>query len=217
MNEDKISEIRKSVNIVDVIGEYIPLEQKGKNYFAICPFHDDHNPSMSVSPEKQIYTCFVCGAHGNVFNFLMDYENISFYESLKLIANKVGIILDLPTKVKKKNTSIDDMYNVYDLANKFYQNNLLTKDGVDALKYLNDRGFTDDIIKTFGIGLSSNKSVTKLLKGKNYSDDLLIKSGISSSSNGLYDTFINRIMFPLCDLEGKVVGFSGRIYKDNVI
>ena len=88
---DLILEIQRKVNIVDVIGEYLPLEQKGKNYFAICPFHDDHNPSMSISPEKQIYTCFVCGASGNVFNFVMNYENINFTEAVIKVAEKVGI------------------------------------------------------------------------------------------------------------------------------
>ena len=215
INEDKITEIRRSVNIVDVISDYIPLEQKGRNYFAVCPFHDDHNPSMSVSPEKQIYTCFVCGAHGNVFNFIMDYEGVSFYDALSLVAKKVGIILDTPKKIlKKKDNIIDTLYSIYDISFKYYQNNLHTKDGTSALKYLNDRGFTDDIIKTFGVGLSTKKDVTSLLRKKNISDDLLIKSGISSMSNNyLHDTFVNRIMFPLYDLEGKVVGFSGRIYN----
>lgn len=213
INDDKISEIRKSVNIVDIISEYIPLERKGRNYFAVCPFHDDHNPSMSISPEKQIYTCFVCGAHGNVFNFLMDYENISFIEALKLVANKVGIYLDISEKANQKSNKFDDLYDIYDIANKYYQNNLHTKDGIDALNYLKKRGFTDEIIKTFGVGLSTNNQITKLLKAKKISDDTLIKSGISSNNNGLHDTFVNRIMFPLYDLEGKVVGFSGRIYK----
>lgn len=212
INDDKISEIRKSVNIVDIISEYIPLEQKGRNYFAICPFHDDHNPSMSISPEKQIYTCFVCGAHGNVFNFLMDYENISFVDALKLVASKTGIHLDINTKTKTSN-KFENMYEIYDIANKYYQNNLHTKDGMEAINYLKDRGFTDEIIKTFGVGLSTRNQITKLLKAKKYSDDILIKSGISSGTNELYDTFTNRIMFPLCDLEGKVVGFSGRIYN----
>lgn len=217
INEDKISEIRRSVDIVDVISEYIPLEQKGRNYFAVCPFHDDHNPSMSISPEKQIYTCFVCGAHGNVFNFIMDYDNVSFYDALKKLADRVGIALDIPiSNIKNVKSNSDDMYNIYDIANKYYQNNLLTKDGVDALDYLNKRGFTDEIIKTFGVGLATKNQLTKILKAKKYSDDILISSGISSvSDDRLYDTFSNRIMFPLCDLDGKVVGFSGRIYKTN--
>lgn len=214
INDDLIKEIRNSVNIVDIINEYIPIEQKGKNYFAVCPFHDDHNPSLSISPEKQIYTCFVCGAHGNVFNFIMDYDNVSFIDALKYVANKVGIHLDISSKEKKLPDKSLDLYGIYDIACKYYQNNLLTKEGIDALEYLKNRGFTDDIIKTFDVGLSSSSTLNKLLISKGYNDELLIKSGICSESNGkLHDTFINRIMFPLYDLEGKVVGFSGRIYK----
>ena len=214
ISEEKINEIRRSVNIVDIISEYIPLEQKGRNYFAVCPFHDDHNPSMSVSPEKQIYTCFVCGAHGNVFNFIMDYEHKSFIEALKIVANKVGIFLDIDTKVKKKNNTLEDMYEIYDFSKKYYQNNLYTKDGSEALNYLYNRGFTDEIIKTFEVGLSLKASLTKILEKKKYDDSLLLKSGISSGEgNNVYDTFVNRIMFPLCDIDGKTVGFSGRIYN----
>ena len=214
MDYDKITQIRKSVNIVDIISEYIPLEQRGRNYFAVCPFHDDHNPSMSISPEKQIYTCFVCGAHGNVFNFIMDYEGVPFYEALKRIADKVGILIDTPKRVNTKPTKIDSIYDIYDIANKYYQNNLYTKEGKEALEYLKNRNFDDDIIKTFGVGLSGKNLLTEVLKKKKYSEDTLVKSGISSSTDGkVHDTFINRIMFPLCDLEGKVVGFSGRIYN----
>lgn len=217
LSDDKIVEIRKSVNIVDIVSEYIPIEQKGRNYFAVCPFHDDHNPSMSISPDKQIYTCFVCGAHGNVFNFIMDYENISFYEALKIVANKVGIALDLPNfNYNKKETKNDNLYDIYDIASKFYQNNLLTKDGTEALDYLSKRGFTDEIIKKFGVGLSTKTSICKILSAKGFSDEVIIKSGIAVNSDSkIYDVYSNRIMFPLCDLEGKVVGFSGRIYKGN--
>ena len=143
ISDEKISEIRKSVNIVDMISEYIPITKKGRNYFAVCPFHDDHNPSMSISPEKQIYTCFVCGAHGNVFNFIMDYENVTFYDALRMVADKVGIHLDNVPIKKKSNSVFDKMYEIFDISNKFYQNNLLTKDGNNARVYLNNRGFTD--------------------------------------------------------------------------
>ena len=217
ISEEKINEIRKSVNIVDVISDYIPVEQRGKNYFAICPFHDDHNPSMSISPEKQIYTCFVCGAHGNVFSFIMDYENVSFIEAVKMVANRVGITLDISSyKSKPKNKGIEDLYDIYDIANKYYQNNLYTKDGIKAMEYLRDRGFTDEIIKEFEVGLSTNNKLTKVLKNKGYADSLLVNSGISSSKeSATYDTFIDRIMFPLWDMEGKTVAFSGRIYKSS--
>lgn len=215
ISEEKINEIRKSVNIVDVISDYIPIEQRGKNYFAVCPFHDDHNPSMSISPDKQIYTCFVCGAHGNVFSFLMDYENITFIEAVKSIANRVGIPLDISSyKEKPKDKKIESLYNIYDIANKFYQNNLYTSDGKEAIEYLKNREFADDLIKEFEIGLSTNNKLTKILKSKDFSDSILTDSGICSSKDGaIYDTFVDRIMFPLWDLEGKVVGFSGRIYR----
>ena len=217
VREEKIVEIRKSVNIVDIISDYIPIEQKGRNYFAICPFHDDHNPSMSISPEKQIYTCFVCGAHGNVFNFIMDYENVSFYEALKIVANKSNIELnidDYNQNIEKRNDN-NNLYEIYDFAFKYYQNNLLTKDGKEALDYLYKRDFTDEIIKEFGIGLSTKNKLTKVLLNKGYKNEDLLNSGISSFNDNIYDTFIDRIMFPLWDLDGKVVGFSGRIYKTN--
>ena len=217
VSEEKIVEIRKSVNIVDIISDYIPIEQKGRNYFAICPFHDDHNPSMSISPEKQIYTCFVCGAHGNVFNFIMDYENVSFYEALKIVANKSNIELnidDYNQNIEKRNDN-NNLYEIYDFAFKYYQNNLLTKDGKEALDYLYKRDFTDEIIKEFGIGLSTKNKLTKVLLNKGYKNEDLLNSGISSFNDNIYDTFIDRIMFPLWDLDGKVVGFSGRIYKTN--
>lgn len=214
VSEELINEIRRSVNIVDVVSDYIPVEQKGRNYFALCPFHDDHNPSMSISPDKQIYTCFVCGAHGNVFNFVMDYEHVSFIDAVKMIGRRVGVNIDLPTQYKKpKEKGLEDLYNIYDIANKFYQNNLSTKEGSDAREYLSNRDFKEDVIKEFGIGLSlSNKLSSMLLK--KYDKDILIRSGICNESGGnIFDAFTERIMFPLWDIDGNVVGFSGRIYK----
>lgn len=217
ISQELILEIRQKANIVDIISEYISIEQKGKNYFAICPFHDDHNPSMSISPEKQIYTCFVCGAHGNVFSFVMDYENISFVEAVKTVGEKVGIKVDnINYKRKEINNELERFYEIYDISNKLYQNNLKTKDGIDAKEYLKVRNFTDDIIKEFKIGLSINNNLYSLLNKKGFSDEDLVKIGICSSNEGrIYDTFINRIMFPLFDLEGRIVGFSGRIYNND--
>lgn len=214
VSEELINEIRRSVNIVDVVSDYIPVEQKGRNYFALCPFHDDHNPSMSISPDKQIYTCFVCGAHGNVFNFVMDYERVSFIDAVKMIGRRVGVNIDLPTQYKKpKEKGIEDLYNIYDIANKFYQNNLSTKEGNDAREYLSNRDFKEDVIKEFGIGLSLNNKLSSMLL-KKYDKDILIRSGICNESGGnIFDAFTERIMFPLWDIDGNVVGFSGRIYK----
>lgn len=215
ISEEKILEIRQRANIVDIISGYISVEQRGKNYFAICPFHDDHNPSMSISPEKQIYTCFVCGAHGNVFTFVMEYEQVPFIEAVRIVGAKVGITIDTSSYITKEKSNENQLfYEIYDIANKFYQNNLNTKDGIEAKAYLKNRGFTDVIIKEFGVGLSTSNKLYSLLSSKKYSDEDLISIGITSSSDGRnHDTFINRIMFPLWDLEGKVVGFSGRIYN----
>ncbi len=215
---EEIFDIQRKINIVDVIRDYIPLTKKGKNYFGICPFHDDHNPSMSVSPDKQMYKCFVCGAAGNVFNFVKDYKNINYYEAVKEVANKVGISIDIDTYTPKEDIKFKDEYDIYDLSNKFYQNNLNTNLGKIARNYLTSRNINDDIIKRFQIGLSfSDNKLTDLLLKKGYSKDLLVKSGIAVISNDgkVNDIYRNRIMFPLWDTNGKVIGFSGRIYEGN--
>ena len=215
-SNEEIFEIQRKINIVDVIRDYIPLTKKGKNYFGICPFHDDHNPSMSVSPDKQMYKCFVCGAAGNVFNFVKDYKNINYYEAVKEVANKVGISIDIGTYKPKEDIKFKDQYDIYDLSNKFYQNNLNTNLGKIARNYLTSRDINDDIIKRFQIGLSfSDNKLTDLLLKKGYSKDLLVKSGIAVINNEgkVNDIYRNRIMFPLWDTNGKVIGFSGRIYE----
>lgn len=214
---DVILDIKSKVNIVDVISEYLPVEQKGKNYFAICPFHDDHNPSMSISPEKQIYTCFVCGASGNVFNFVANYEKVSFVSAVKKVAQKAGINLDINVKddYKPKDTKYDKYYKMFDITNKYYQNNIKSVYGKKAIEYLHNRKIDDDIINEFEIGLSMNdNNVSKLLEKKGYDVNELIDIGLcGKKDNFVYDIFRNRIMFPLYNLDGKPVGFSGRIYN----
>lgn len=212
-NQDIISEIRRKSDIVDIIGEKIPLEKRGKNYFGVCPFHDDTNPSMSVSKEKQIYTCFSCHATGNVFTFLMNYEHKDFMDVVNDLAKRAGITLQ-GYRTKKTPTKYDDWYNIYDLATKYYQNNLLTKEGEGAREYLKKRNISDEIIKEFQIGysLKERASLTKILTAKGYSLDLLNKVGITNED---YDIYHSRLMFPLYDLSGKVIGFSGRIITDS--
>lgn len=214
---DVILDIKSKVNIVDVISEYLPVEQKGKNYFAICPFHDDHNPSMSISPEKQIYTCFVCGASGNVFNFVANYEKVSFASAVKKVAQKAGINLDINVKddYKPQDTKYDKYYKMFDITNKYYQNNIKSVYGKKAIEYLHNRKIDDDIINEFEIGLSMNdNNVSKLLEKKGYDVNELIDIGLcGKKDNFIYDIFRNRIMFPLYNLDGKPVGFSGRIYN----
>lgn len=214
---DQIINIQRKVNIVDVISGYLPIEQRGKNYFAICPFHDDHNPSMSISPEKQIYTCFVCGASGNVFNFVMNYEKISFVEAVAKVASIAGINLSIKAthKSRNKDDTYSKFYGMYELANKYYQNNIKTLYGKTAISYLKKRNIDESVIKEFEIGLSLNdNNVTKLLKNKGFNEDDLIDIGICGKKDDfVYDVFRNRIMFPIHDSDNKVVGFSGRIYN----
>ena len=214
---EEILNIQRKVNIVDVIRDYIPLTKKGKNYFGICPFHDDHNPSMSVSNEKEMYKCFVCGAAGNVFNFVKDYKHISYYDAVKEVADKAGIKVDIDTRKPIINDKYNDLYQIYDISNKFYQNNLNTSLGKIAKKYLEDRHIDDDIIKKFQIGLSFNDNkLTKLLVSKGYSENTIVNSGIGVMfNNNINDIYKDRIMFPLWDINGKTIGFSGRIYEGN--
>lgn len=215
MDNNLIDEIRKSINIVDVISSYLPLTKKGKNYFGVCPFHDDHSPSMSVSEEKQIFTCFSCGATGNVFKFLQDYDNISFLEAVKKCADISGISFSYGNE--RKNNKNQDLLDMYLFASKLYQNNLYSSLGREAREYLNKRKLDDEIVKEFQIGLALNEPsiLTDALK-KKYDDDILLKSGlISEGEYNLYDTYRARIMFPLYDLSGNIVGYNGRIYNNN--
>lgn len=212
-NIDVINTIRSKVDIVDIISEYLPLTQRGKNFFGVCPFHDDTNPSMSVSREKQIYKCFSCGASGNVFNFLMDYEHISFKEALAILANKTGISIG-NISIKKENNQYEEFYNIYDLSLKYFQNNINTSHGKDAIEYLRKREIDEAIIKEFSIGLALPKrdGLLQLLTKKNYKNTILNELGLTVNN---YDNFMDRIIFPLWDTNGRVVGFSGRIYRPN--
>lgn len=214
VDNNTLNEIRNNLDIVDVISNYLPLTARGKNYFGVCPFHDDHSPSMSVSKEKQIYTCFSCGATGNVFKFIQDYENLTFPEAIKKCADMAGIIVDIG-QAKQKNKN-QDLYDIYELSQKFYQNNINTELGKRAKEYLLNRKLDETIIKEFGIGLSLNERdmLTKILKSKKYDDKTLIRSGLVNENNYiLNDVYKNRIMFPLYDLNGKVIGYNGRVYN----
>ena len=216
LSAEQINEIRSSVNIVDIVSSYIPLTKKGKNYFGTCPFHPDNDPSFCVSEQKQIYTCFSCKASGNVIHFVMNYENVSFKEAIKIIADKAGIevvIDNIKTISINKN---ENLYEIYDIATKFYQNNISTVGGQKAKEYLYNRGFDDSIIKEFMIGLSliNRDLLTKILVNKKMSYEDMLKSGlIVKNDRGYNDIYSNRIMFPIWDITGKVVGFSGRIFN----
>ena len=202
---ETISDIQKRVNIVDVISKYLPITKRGKNYFAICPFHDDHNPSMSISEEKQIYTCFVCGASGNVFTFVQNYEKISFTSAVKKVASFIGINIDIKDDYKAQDDNLikyDKYYNMFSLATKLYQNNIRTVYGKEAKKYLHNRSIDDDIIKEFNIGLSLNDNeLSKLLESKGYIKEDMVDIGLCGiKDNYTYDIFRGRMYYHICTI-----------------
>lgn len=217
LSQEKINEIRQSVDIVDVIGEYLPLEKKGRNYIALCPFHDDKHPSMSVSPDKQIFMCFVCGTGGNVFTFLQKYLKISYIEAVKKVA-EIGHIdlseyhLDVVSSpISKENASL---YQMHEEAQKIYSYYLNTKLGLEAKAYLTKRHFSDELIKEFQIGYAPLQSTLyQAFEKLGFQEIDMVKSGLIVESYQHFDRFQDRIMFPLYNQQGQVVGFSGRIYK----
>lgn len=216
INDDEINEIRSRADIVDIISNYLHVTPKGKNHVAVCPFHDDHSPSLIISRERQIFNCFTCRTGGNVFTFVMKYENVGFLEAIKIVADKIGYNLNDKLMITPLDEKNQKDYEVYDFASKYYENNIKTSIGINARKYLNERGITPNIIKEFHIGLSSNSldEFYKLTTSKNWHIEDLDRLGlINRVGNKIYDTFINRIMIPIEDLNGKVVGFTGRIYN----
>ena len=210
ISDELIHKIKDSNDIVDTIGSYLPLTQKGKNFFAVCPFHDDHSPSMSISKEKQIFKCFVCGHTGNSISFVQDYLGISFVEALEVLAKNAHIDLKLDKK-ENVNSPYKDMYSLYNIALSYYKNNLNSKEGEEARKYLENRKLDKDTINYFDIGLSLSGGLSEGLS-KKYSENLLEEAGLSNNGK---DVFINRIMFTIKDNEGNPAGFSGRKYDDS--
>ena len=213
ISESVINEIRAQADIVDIIKEYIPLTPKGKNYFGVCPFHQDHSPSMSVSKEKQMFKCFSCGAAGNVFKFVSDYENISFIEAVAKVASKVGIPLTITGDYKPKE-KFQKEYDVMNLATLFFQNNLNTSLGTKAKEYLSKRGLNEEMVKVFDIGLALDKNTLyQFLNKKKIAPEDMVSLGLVNQSGLTYhDVFVNRIIFPIHDASSHVVGFTGRVY-----
>lgn len=214
-NNSLIQNVIDNSDIVQIIGEYINLEKKGNDYKGLCPFHNDSNPSLSVSPQKKVFKCFSCNASGNVISFVERIENISFKEALKKVALKSGIKVDIhesPQDIKKKKyyKIMSDACSLYE----FYLNN--TEEGKKALEYLHKRNITSDIIKKFHIGLSSHNDniiCKTLLEQKKYLPIDLKEVGLIDDKDGKYaDLFHGRIMFPIMDSRNNIIAFSGRIY-----
>ena len=215
--ESKINEIRHSVDIVDVVGQYLALSKKGRNYVGICPFHNDTNPSLSVSRDKQIYKCFVCGNGGNVFTFLQQYLNLSYIEAVKNVAQLGNVDISeyhLDYQPRQIKNELINIYAMNNDAQSIYSYYLNTKLGYEAKNYLRERHFNDELIKYFGIGYAPAKNVLYPSFKDKYGEDDLVQGGLMIEGDQYFhDRFSDRIMFPIHDDDGRIVGFSGRIYK----
>ena len=219
--DELIEEVRMKNDIVDVISGYVKIQKKGSSYFGLCPFHSEKSPSFSVSPQKQMYYCFGCGAGGNVFTFIMEYENYTFQEAIKFLAQKAGVSLpeaEYTEEVRKKEGKRAKLLEVNKEAAKYFYYQLRSDRGRAGLKYLKERQLSDETINKFGLGfanMTSNDLVT-YLKSKGYDDKLLQEAGLATFDEkyGMHDKFWNRVMFPIQDINHRVIGFGGRVMGD---
>ena len=219
-SEELIEEVRSRNDIVDVISGYVKLKKSGSNYFGLCPFHNEKSGSFSVSPSKQMYYCFGCGAGGNVITFIMEYENYTFMEAVRMLAERAGI--ELPqmeeTPEEKKSRDIrSQLLEINKLAAVYYFHQLRGQNGSTAMNYLKKRELGDETIQRFGLGYSSMYSddLYRYIKSKGYKDDILKESGLFTYGDGkVTDKFWNRVMFPIMDMNNRVIGFGGRVMGD---
>lgn len=220
-SQELVEEIRSRSDIVDVISGYIRLQRKGSNYVGVCPFHNDRNPSMSVNQPRQIYHCFSCGAGGDVFKFVMEYENLTFPEALKVLADRAGIVLPERDNTKEARQQADlkaQIMEMNKLAAKYYYYILRQPAGKQGMDYLLGRKLGEETIRKFGLGYADkySDSLYRYLKSKGYSDQLLKESGLMQvdEKRGMYDKFWNRVIFPIMDIRNRVIGFGGRVMGD---
>ena len=216
--DEVIEEVRIKNDIVDVISGYVKIQKKGSSYFGLCPFHNEKSPSFSVSPQKQMYYCFGCGAGGNVFTFIMEYENYTFQEAIKFLAQKAGVSLpeaEYTEEVKKKEGKRAKLLEVNKEAAKYFYYQLRNDRGRAGLSYLKGRALSDETINKFGLGFANMTSndLVKYLKSKGYDDQLLQEAGLATFDEkyGMHDKFWNRVMFPIQDINHRVIGFGGRV------
>ncbi|HKL75850.1 MAG TPA: DNA primase [Halanaerobiales bacterium] len=220
-NEFK-EEVKDRVDIVDVISDYVKLKKSGKNYKGLCPFHQEKTPSFTVNPANQFYHCFGCGAGGDVFSFLMEIEHITFFESLKMTAERVGMELPNQSNHQKKVANFrDKIFEINMISAKFYNYLLLKHDiGEKALAYLKNRNYSEDDIKKYSLGFAPDKwtALYKFLKNKGYTKDEMVKAGLLVKKNEqkFYDRFRNRIIFPIFNSRSEVLAFGGRIIDDSI-
>ena len=215
--DEIVEEVRTRNDIVDVISGYVKLQKKGSNYFGLCPFHNEKSPSFSVSPQKQMYYCFGCGAGGNVITFIMEYENYTFPEALKVLADRAGVKLPEVEYSKEEKARADKrsvLLEINKLAANYFYYQLHQPQGKIGYDYFKGRQLSDDTIRRFGLGFS-NKTSSDLyhyLRSKGYGDDILKETGlVTMEERGTYDKFWNRVMFPIMDVNSRVIGFGGRV------
>ncbi len=216
--DELVEEVRLRNDIVDVVGSYVRLQKKGASYFGLCPFHNEKSPSFSVSPQKQMYYCFGCGAGGNVFTFLMNYENDTFPEAIKTLADRAGI--DLPEieyseEMKKEADKKALLLEINKEAAKYFYYQLRSPQGAIGHQYLTKRELSEETMKQFGLGYSNKFSndLVQYLKQKGYKDETIIQAGLAAGDEvrGVHDKFWNRVMFPIQDINHRVIGFGGRV------
>ena len=219
ISEEIIQKVNEENDIVDVISETVKLKRSGRNYIGLCPFHNDKSPSFSVSPDKQIYKCFSCGEAGNVFTFVMKQKNYTFIEAVKFLAERANIPIQLEnSKQSAVSKQKDILYKINVEAARFYFSNL--ENNNMAKEYFENRGIKNSTIRKFGLGYAKDgwTNIIYYLKRRGFSDKQLIEAGlvIKNENRGtIYDRFRNRVMFPVFDIKGKVIGFGGRVFDDS--
>ena len=215
--QDIIDRVRDSADIVDVVSQYVDLKQRGPNFFGLCPFHNEKTPSFSVASAKQIYYCFGCNSGGNVFSFLMDYQQIPFPDAVKALAERYNIPISIE-RSEGDSELYSSLYKLHDIAMNLYQENLFSSVGKNALDYLKDRGLEEDIIKQFKVGFAEESwdQLVKKCKGRGFTQSQIVKSGLfTQSQKGVFDRFRSRIMFPIFHPSGKPIAFGGRIFESD--
>ena len=215
-SSEVIEEVVSRNDIVDVISNYIKLKKNGSSYVGLCPFHNEKSPSFSVSQSKQLYHCFGCGVGGNVITFVMEYENMTFLEAVKLLWDRAGMTLEETSysEQEQKNRDIKTkLLEINKIAATYYYHNLKSENGKVGLDYFAGRGLTSNTINRFGLGYAgqTGNELYRYLKSKGYDDELLKETGLFTYERGIHDKFWNRVMFPIMDINNRVIGFGGRV------
>ena len=218
-SREVIDEVISRNDIVDVISGYVKLKKNGSSYTGLCPFHNEKSPSFSVSGQRQLYHCFGCGAGGNVITFVMEYENMTFLEAVKMLGERAGVALpqtSMSEEDRKERGIRDRLLEINKIAATYYYRQLRSENGKAGLDYLKKRELSDSTINSFGLGYAtqSTGNLYKLLKDKGYDDDILKESGLFTYERGIHEKFWNRVIFPIMDINNKVIGFGGRVMGD---